>query len=173
MPLQGDYLGMRLTVNDLDIENGEYFEHCAAHDFHLQKCTKCGMIRYPPGVACANCASLESEWVAVEGKGTVFSYCEVHHGIQPAFKERVPYMILLVELDAQQGWPSEHEALRVGGNLTTPDGTLAPPEMVAQVGIGTRVRMVFADVSDGLSLPQWTIDEDADQPKTPWRYPEG
>jgi hypothetical protein len=31
--------------------------------------------------------------------------------------------------------------------------------------------MVFSDLSPGLSLPQWTIDESAPQP-APWRYPE-
>ncbi len=35
------------------------------------------------------------------------------------------------------------------GNLCTPDGKLAPPDMVKRVGIGTRVRMVFTDVGDG------------------------
>ncbi len=168
--LQGDYLGMDLTVSELDIENTEYFKHCAAHEFHLQKCNACGIIRYPPGAACHHCGSLESSWVPVEGKGTLYSYCEVHHGIQPAFRERVPYMILLVELETQKGKPTEHEALRIHGNLVTPDGELAPPEMVKRVGIGTRLRMVFADVSDGLSLPHWTIDEEAKQPDKPWRY---
>ncbi len=168
--LQGDYLGMNLTVSELDIENVEYFKHCATHEFHLQKCDECGIIRYPPGAACHHCGSLDSSWVPVEGKGTLYSYCEVHHGIQPAFRERVPYMILLVELDTQKGAPTEHEALRIHGNLVTPDGEMAPPDMVKRVGIGTRLRMVFADVSDGLSLPHWTIDEDAEQPETPWRY---
>ena len=108
----------------------------------------------------------------MEGKGTVHSYAEVHHAIQPAFKGHTPYHVLLVDLDTQKGQPSEHEALRVVGNLTTPDGTLATPDQVARVGIGTRVRMVFSDVSEGLSLPQWTIDETAAQPAHPWRYPE-
>ena len=70
------------------------------------------------------------------------------------------------------GKPTEHEALRVVGNLATPDGKLAPPEMVKRVGIGTRVRMVFSDVAPGLALPQWTIDETAKQPAKPWRYPQ-
>ena len=39
------------------------------------------------------------------------------------------------------------------------------------MGIGTRVRMVFNPVSDDIAIPQWTIDEVAEQP-TPWRYPE-
>lgn len=170
--LQGDYFGMNLTVSELDVENLEYFKHCAAHEFHLQKCSDCGVIRYPPGAACHNCGSLDSGWVPVAGTGTVYSYCEVHHGIQPAFKERVPYLVVIVELDTQKGEPTEHQGLRVSGNLVTADGELAPPDMVRRVGIGTRLRMVFADVSDGLSLPQWTIDEDAEQPESPWRYPQ-
>ena len=113
-----------------------------------------------------------STWVPVEGKGAVHSYTEVHHAIQPAFKPFTPYMILLVDLDTQKGKPTEDEALRVVGNLATPDGKLAPPDIVKRVGIGTRVRMVFSDVAPGLSLPQWAIDETAPQPDKPWRYPQ-
>jgi uncharacterized OB-fold protein len=171
MALQGNYLCMALTVDDLDIENIAYFGHCAKHDFHLQACDSCNRLRYPPTTACPWCATLESHWVPVEGRGAVHSYGEVHHAIQPAFKGHTPYMILLVDLDTQKGEPTPDEALRVAGNLCTPDGQLAPPEMVAKVGIGTRLRMVFSDVSEGLSLPQWTIDEAAPQP-VPWRYPE-
>ena len=172
MAVQGTYLGMPLDVNDLDVENLAYFKHCAQHDFHLQKCSACGLLRYPPTTGCPWCASPMSEWVPVEGKGAVHSYTEVHHAIQPAFKAHSPYLILLVDLDTQKGKPSEHEALRVVGNLVTQDGTLAPAEMVRRVGIGTRVRMVFADVSPGLAIPHWTIDEGAEQPAKPWRYPQ-
>ena len=54
----------------------------------------------------------------------------------------------------------------------TPDGNLAPKETVRSVGIGTRVRMVFADAGPGIALPHWTIDEGAAQPAKPWRYPQ-
>ncbi|MDI1262208.1 MAG: OB-fold domain-containing protein [bacterium] len=172
MGIQATYLGMPLDINDLDVENLAFFKHCAAHDFHLQKCSACGLLRYPPTTACPWCASPKSTWVAVEGRGAVHSYTEVHHAIQPAFKAHTPYLVLLVDLDTQKGQPTEHEALRVVGNLALPDGTLAPPEMVRRVGIGTRVRMVFADVAPGLALPQWTIDENAAQPDKPWRYPQ-
>jgi uncharacterized protein len=102
----------------------------------------------------------------------VHSYSEVHHAIQPAFRGHTPYLILLVDLDTQKGEPTPDEALRVIGNLCTPDGQLAPPELVSRVGIGTRVRMVFSDVAPGLSLPQWTIDETAQQATSVWRYPQ-
>jgi uncharacterized OB-fold protein len=170
MSIQGNYLGMSLSIDDLDQENVAYFKHCAAHDFHLQKCDDCNLLRYPPTTGCPWCASPRATWTAVEGKGEVHSYEEVHHAIQPAFKAHTPYMVLLVDLDTQKGQPSEYEALRVAGNLTTPDGILAPPELVRSLGIGTRVRMVFSDVGDGLSLPQWTIDNEAKQPDKPWRY---
>ena len=68
--------------------------------------------------------------------------------------------------------PTEHDGLRIAGNLATPAGDLAPPELVASVGIGTRVRMVFKDVAAGLAVPLWTIDEAAAQPAVPWRYPQ-
>ena len=171
MALEGQYLGMGLRVDDLDVENLEYFKHCAAHDFHLQLCESCNLLRYPPTTACPWCMRADTKWVPVEGKGAVHAYTEVHHAIQPAFKGSTPYLVLLVDLDTQKGKPSPQEALRVVGNLTTPAGRLAPPDMVKRVGIGTRVRMVFSDVAPGLALPQWTIDEAATQPQ-PWRYPE-
>lgn len=172
MAIQAKYLNMPLDINDLDVENLAYFRHCAAHNFHLQRCTKCNLLRYPPTTACPWCMNPKSDWVPVEAKGAVHSYTEVHHAIQPAFRAHTPYLILLVDLDTQNGNPSGHEALRVVGNLATPDGTLAPPEMVRRVGIGTRLRMVFSDVTPGLALPQWTIDEGAPQPAQPWRYPQ-
>jgi uncharacterized protein len=172
MAIRAEYLGMPLTVDDLDIENLEYFRHCAEHNFHLQACTQCGLIRYPPTTACPWCATLESRWTPVEGKGAVHSYTEVHHAIQPAFRAHTPYLILLVDLDTQKGKPSEVEALRVVGNLVTAEGVFAPPELVRRVGIGTRVRMVFTDAGPGLAIPQWTVDETAAQPAQPWRYPQ-
>jgi len=172
MLIQANYLGMPLSIDELDHENLTYFAHCARHDFHLQKCDDCGLLRYPPTTGCPWCASPKATWIPVEGRCEVHSYEEVHHAIQPAFKAHTPYMVLLVDLDIQKGQPSETEALRVAGNLTTPDGALAPPDMVRQVGIGTRVRMVFSNVTDGLSLPQWTIDSAASQPAKPWRYPQ-
>ena len=172
MPVTAEYLGMPLRINDNDVENLEYFRHCAEHNYHLQQCSQCGLLRYPPGTACPWCQNLEFRWAPVEGKGTVYSYGEVHHAIQPAFRERSPYLILLVELDTQRGQPSDDEGLRVIGNLATPDGELASAEAVRAVGIGSRMRMVFKDLTDGLAIPLWTVDEGAEQPQAPWRYPQ-
>ncbi|MBJ18062.1 MAG: hypothetical protein GY910_09250 [bacterium] len=171
MPLVGNWLGMDLVVEDTDRENHTFFEWCGKHELRLQRWQSNGLLSYPPGTACPWDGTAECEWERVEGKGTVMSYSEVHHPLLPAFRDQVPYLILLVELDEQRGQPSEHEALRILANLVTAEGELAPPEMVQRVGIGTRVRMVFAEVGEGFALPQWTLDENVDQP-TPWRYPQ-
>jgi len=96
--ISAQYLGMPLEINDLDHENLNYFAYCAKHDFRLQRCASCKLLRYPPTTACPWCSELSSEWVSVEGRGTVHSYTEVHHAIQPAFKQYTPYLVLLVEL---------------------------------------------------------------------------
>ena len=52
MPIQGEYMGMMLTIDDVDKENREFFRHCAEGTFHLQKGKESGLLRYPPTTAC-------------------------------------------------------------------------------------------------------------------------
>ena len=170
MTMNGEYLDMSVAIDDLDKPNQEFYSHCGTGTLHLQFCPSCALMRYPTTTACPWCASPDYDWRPVSGKGTIHSYCEVHHAIQPVFRQFLPYMILLVELDEQAGEPGEHDGLRVTGNLTMSDCTMAPPDVVAGVGIGSRVRVVFKDLGGGLALPQWTLDENAEQPAHPWRY---
>lgn len=166
------YLGMPLEIPELDQENRQFFKYCASGELRLQSCRHCDLMRYPPGPTCPWCAGDEFKWVRVGGKGTVYSYTEIRHAIQPAFRTHVPYLALLVELDEQRGRPSDHEALRMIGNLASPDATLAPPTLVQSVGIGTRVKVVFAAVDDEIAIPLWTPDEATATGEQPWRYPE-
>jgi uncharacterized OB-fold protein len=169
--VDAQYLGMPLRIMDIDSENQEYFRYCAQEDFRLQHCVSCDLLRCPPTTACPWCGSFKSVWTSVEGKGTVHSYSEVHHAIQPAFRDHLPYLVLLVDLDSQKGRPTAGEALRIMGSLVSPDGVLASPEVAKTVGIDTKVRMVFKKVDENIAIPLWTIDEEADQPENPWRYP--
>lgn len=171
MTIRAEYLGMPVELNERETDNVEYFGYCAQGDFRLQCCSACGLYRYPPGPSCPWCAHPQAQWKPVDGAGTVHSYMEVHQALQPAFRAHVPFLVLLVELDVQRGQPGPHDALRLIGNLTTSAGILAPPSLAETVGIGTRVRMVFTPIAPGLSLPQWTPDETAVQPASPWRYP--
>jgi hypothetical protein len=143
MPIRGNYLDMALSIDDLDGENVEYFRHCAEHDFHLQQCDDCKLPRYPPTTAYPWCTCLTLDLGTGGGEGRGALYEEVHRGIQLRSR-RVPYMVLLVELDTQKAKPTEFEALRC--RQSRPRMAFAPPDMVKRVGIGSRMRMVFSDV---------------------------
>lgn len=168
--IEAVYRGMPMELNEREVENRAYFAHCAQGEFSLQRCCGCGLLRYPPSPSCPWCADGRSDWVPVDAKGTVYSYMEVHQAIQPAFQDAVPFLILLVELDVQRGRPSPDDALRVIGNLVTPEGHIARAGGTG-VGIGSRVRMVFTPIADGLALPQWTLDCAHDSTAPVWRYP--
>lgn len=171
MDLQGEYLGMPVCVDEIDQENHAFYNYCGLGELRLQQCAKCERMRTPPTTACPFCSAGDSQWVRVSGKGTVYSYGEVHHAIQPAFRAFTPYSLLLVELDEQRAFPGEHDGLRMIGNLATEGGELAPAELVQSIGIGTRVRVVFRSMGDGIAQPLWMIDPDEPQPDRPWRYP--
>ena len=162
------YLGMELRISPDDSINLEYFARCEAGTFSLQACSACNLVRYPPSAGCPWCGRANYSWRAVEGKGTVYSYSEVAHAVHPGFAAHLPYMVLLVELDSQRGKPTVDEGIRVLGNLAKPDGTLASSEQVQQIGIGSRVRMVFTRLGPSMALPQWTRDEEAPS-APPWR----
>jgi len=166
----GEYLGMPVHFDDLDRENEALFRFCGQGELRLQQCSACHLKRYPPTTACPFCSHPDSTWQPVAGKGTLYSYGEVHHAIQGAFRQHTPYLLLLVELDEQRDTPNAFDGLRLQGNLVTPAGELAPPELVARAGIGTRLTVVFTDLGDGYAMPQWTIDEAADTGAC-WRYP--
>ncbi|TDJ21532.1 MAG: hypothetical protein E2O58_13570 [Gammaproteobacteria bacterium] len=171
MALQGEYLGMSVRVDATDQENFSFFSYCGQRELRVQQCTSCDLKRFPPTTACPFCSQPESTWECLSGRGTVYSYGEVHHAIQPAFASHTPYLLLLVELDEQRNEPHEFDGLRVQGNLATAEAELASPDLVRQVGIGTRVRVVFKDIGPGIAMPLWTIDEQATQPQSAWRYP--
>ena len=118
MPLTGEYLGMRVHVDELDQENHAFFGWCGQHELRVQQCDSCGLKRVPPTTACPFCAHETATWEPVSGKGTVYSYGEVHHAIQPVFREFSPYLLLLVELDEQRNEP----AADGGGDQTHQEG---------------------------------------------------
>jgi uncharacterized OB-fold protein len=163
-----EYRGMNLILAPLDTEFRPYFEEISKRrKLVLRKCASCGLMRYPPGVACPWCSSLNWEWQEVSGKGTIYSYEIVTQATQPAFSDWVPYPIVLVELDEQRGVPGPDEAIRILTNLLDAD---FKPEKEENVAIGARVEVVFQDVGDSMFLPQFKLS--GEQPtERVWRMP--
>ncbi len=162
-----EYKGMNLILPEHDQEFRPSFAAAAEGRLVMRRCGGCGLLRYPPGIACPWCNSLESTWVEVSGRGTIYSYEIVMQAIQPGFADWVPYPIVLVELDEQRGVPTPDEALRLIANLLTPE---LQPESEANVAIGKRVRAVFQPLGDGLALPQFSLSDEPPEGQV-WQFP--
>ena len=162
-----EYLGAQVFVPENDPQHREYLEEAGNGRLSLQKCNDCKRLIYPVRTMCPECRGSEFTWTPVSGKGTIYSYYIVPHAINPAFKDFVPYPVILVELDEARGEYGEHRALRVIGNLLGPDGS---PEARENVAIGKRVEVTFIDLGDGWGLPQWRLSGEAPEHE-PWQIP--
>jgi uncharacterized OB-fold protein len=69
----------------------------------VQRCDDCATYRFPPRPICDNCRSPKATFQPVSGRGRVVSWVLTHQKFHPAFADRVPYVVLLVESAEQPG----------------------------------------------------------------------
>lgn len=68
--------------------------------FELQQCEDCGTVQYPPREACGKCLSSSLQWRQQSGEGQLLSSTTLHHSNDLFFRERLPWRLGLVHLDA-------------------------------------------------------------------------
>jgi NAD(P)-dependent dehydrogenase (short-subunit alcohol dehydrogenase family)/uncharacterized OB-fold protein len=68
--------------------------------FELQVCEDCDAVQYPPREACGVCLSPRLEWRRQSGAGELLSLTTLHHSNDLFFRERLPWRLGLVRLDA-------------------------------------------------------------------------
>jgi NAD(P)-dependent dehydrogenase (short-subunit alcohol dehydrogenase family)/uncharacterized OB-fold protein len=68
--------------------------------FELQVCEDCAAVQYPPREACHRCLSSRLPWRAQSGAGTLLGLTTLHHSNDLFFRERLPWRLGLVHLDA-------------------------------------------------------------------------
>jgi 3-oxo-4,17-pregnadiene-20-carboxyl-CoA hydratase alpha subunit len=128
-----------------DRDTAPFWEAQRNYELRLQRCSGCGMFRFPVTPLCPECRSFDFDWAPCSGRGTIYSYTVVHHQTHPAFP--VPYTIVLVELE---------EGPRLIGQLQGAPG--------ASISIDAPARVQWEDVPNQ-SLPVWLIE--GDSPPTP------
>ncbi|MBN8493944.1 MAG: SDR family NAD(P)-dependent oxidoreductase [Burkholderiales bacterium] len=68
--------------------------------FELQQCDDCGAVQYPPREACHRCLSPHLKWREQSGEGELLSQTTLAHSNDLFFRERLPWRLGLVRLDA-------------------------------------------------------------------------
>src|SRR6266545_8331734 len=99
---------LALPQPEISDDNQPFWDGCRQGELRVQRCLDCHKLRWYPKPMCPHCASLEVEWVATSGKGRVYTWTVIHHVFNPAFADKVPYLVVIVELD---------EGVRVVSNL--------------------------------------------------------
>jgi uncharacterized protein len=74
-----------------------FWSYLQAGQVRIQQCRACGQWRYPPAPVCARCLSEESQWLPVDGGGTLLSWATFHRRYFPMIDP--PYTVVAVQLD--------------------------------------------------------------------------
>ncbi|MFH8990795.1 Zn-ribbon domain-containing OB-fold protein [Streptomyces sp. NPDC017940] len=139
-----------LLTPAVDDDGAPYWEYAARGELRVQTCATCDEPRFPPRPCCPHCASFTAEWRRTSGRGRIWSYVVAHPPLLPAYAERAPYPVVLVEL-------SDAPRVRLVGNLVTRAGAAFDSVPRERVRIGARVQAVFAD-QGGVVVPQWVLE---------------
>jgi uncharacterized OB-fold protein len=115
-----------------------FFEGARNGRLVVQKCESCGKLRFPPAQVCAECMSRNLSWVAVSGRGMVYSYTIMHRAYHPAFAAKVPYALVVVELEE-------------GGKITSNVVGIDPHRLKC----GMPVEVIFEKFTDEVVLPKF------------------
>ena len=118
-------------------ESLAFWQGCAEGRLVYQRCTACGRAQFPPRSRCASCLEDALQWRESSRVGTVHTHTTVHRAPTAAFKDDLPYVIALVDLD---------EGFRMMMNVRGADA--------AQARIGSRVRVDFEPGAGPWPLPQ-------------------
>ena len=81
-----------------DAVSRPFWEGIAEGVLRVQRCGSCGRHVFYPRAVCPYCASSKLDWVDASGRGRIHSYTVVHRA-PPEYRDEVPYVVALVELD--------------------------------------------------------------------------
>lgn len=120
-------------------ESSEYWDSCRKEKLIYQHCLNCDVAQFYPRSQCKHCGSNHLEYRESKGKGTVRTFTHVHRAPSPAFKEDVPYILALIDLD---------EDFRMMSNIVGTE---------RDVKIGDRVKVDFEKRSEDITIPQFKL----------------
>ena len=130
----------------IDHDNEPFWDGLKEHKLLVWKCKVCGESYWPKAYCqnhdnepyAANC-----EWTPASGRGKIFAFNIHNWAFHPGFKEEVPYVYALIELEEGPLISSQ----LVGDNQPTDIHT-----------IGQSVEIVYEDHPDqGFTLPKFKV----------------
>jgi uncharacterized OB-fold protein len=121
-------------------ESTVFWLGCKKRELLVQRCRACGRHQYFPRGHCTHCFADDLEWVRVSGRGTIYSFTVTYQNGSPGFRDELPYVLALVDLDV---------GVRMLTNIV---GAQADA-----LSVGASVQVVFEDITPELALPKFRL----------------
>jgi len=137
-------MSLQLPTPIVNPDSQAYWDGARQDRLMIRKCKACGELHFMPRYLCPSCWSTELEWIEASGNGEVHSFTVIRRPSLPAFAERVPYVVALIDLD---------EGPRMLANILGEDAL--------QTRIGDRVAVCFEERGEGAKVPQFKRRSDA------------
>jgi uncharacterized OB-fold protein len=122
-----------LPVPEPSAVSAPYWDATRKHQLVMQRCAGCRHLVWYPRHVCPHCGEFSLQWERLSGQGVVHAVSVHHRAAHPAFADRVPYAVVLVDLD---------EGARIMSNVFG-----SPPS------VGDAVSVAWMPLDDGRNLP--------------------
>lgn len=109
----------------------------------LQHCESCDRSIWYPRTICPHCSSTDITWQPASGAGTIYAVSVQYRPGTPQMKDRVPYAVVLVDLD---------EGVRMMSNVVDAE--------LDDIVVGARVQSAWEPLSDGRNLLVFNLAPD-------------
>jgi uncharacterized OB-fold protein len=120
-----------------DAVSAPYWEAAASGELVVQECPECGHRQFYPRAVCTQCGA-DPGWLTCSGNGTVHTFTVIRQNHAKPFKEELPYVVAIVDLD---------EGPRMMGTVTGSDP--------GDVHIGMPVEVYFVPADENVAVPYW------------------
>lgn len=89
----------RADIPTIDAASAPYWEAARRGRLLIAECAACGKVHHYPRPFCPFCWSEDVRPVQANGTGTLYTYSTVYVNDLAPFKEQLPYVAAIVELD--------------------------------------------------------------------------
>jgi hypothetical protein len=124
----------RVDLPTIEPESRPYWDAAAEGRLLIARCGACGAVHHYPRPFCPSCWSEDVVPVEASGRAAVYTYSTVYVNDLPPFKDRLPYIAALVQLEEGPRLMTNIEGCEPGA-----------------VSIGMPVRAHFRELEPGVS----------------------
>lgn len=121
----------RTDLPTIEAESQAYWDAAAEGRLLIASCASCGRVHHYPRPVCPFCLSTEVSPIETSGRGRLYTYSTVFMNDLPPFKEQLPYIAAMVDLEE-------------GPRVATIMVDCEPTDLV----LGMAVEAVFAPLTD-------------------------